>query len=120
MTRLNLISWIPFFSFIPSFSSFLPDQIYNDNSLGITWNDGNADFKYGTLWGHNLSESVILYAEFFGAIPTDSRSNSYGFDWGVTWAVKNNVQLDFFAGNSLNNSATDFFLNLGLSIRFPE
>ena len=110
----------PFFSFIPSFSSFLPDQFYNDNSLGITWNDGNADFKYGTLWGHNLSESVILYAEFFGAIPTDSRSNSYGFDWGVTWAVKNNVQLDFFAGNSLNNSATDFFLNLGLSIRFPE
>ena len=110
----------PFFSFIPSFSNFLPDSLYNDNSLGITWNDSNADFKYGTLWGHNLSESVILYGEFFGAMPIDSGSNSHGFDWGLTWAVKNNVQLDFFAGNSLNDSATDFFLNLGLSVRLPE
>jgi len=110
----------PFFSFIPSFSNLLPDSIYNDNSLGVTWNDGNADFKYATLWGHNLSESVILYAEFFGAMPMNSGSNSYGFDWGLTWAIKNNIQLDFFAGNSLNDSATDFFLNLGLSIRLPE
>jgi len=110
----------PFFSFIPSFSNLLPDSIYNDNSLGVTWNDGNADFKYATLWGHNLSESVILYAEFFGVMPMNSGSNSYGFDWGLTWAIKNNIQLDFFAGNSLNDSATDFFLNLGLSIRLPE
>ena len=35
----------PFFSFIPSFSNLLPDSIYNDNSLGVTWNDSNADFK---------------------------------------------------------------------------
>ena len=110
----------PFFSFIPSFSNLLPDSIYNDNSFGVTWNDSNANFKYATLWGHNLSESVILYAELFGAMPIDSGSNSYGFDWGLTWAIKNNVQLDFFAGNSLNDSATDFFINLGLSIRFPE
>ena len=110
----------PFFSFIPSFSNLLPDSLYNDNSLGVTWSNGDADFKYGTLWGYNLSESVILYGEFFGAMPIDSGSNSHGFDWGLTWAVKNNVQLDFFAGNSLNDSATDFFLNLGLSVRFPE
>ena len=110
----------PLFSFIPSFSNLLPDSLYNDNSLGVTWSNGDADFKYGTLWGYNLSESVILYGEFFGAMPIDSGSNSHGFDWGLTWAVKNNVQLDFFAGNSLNDSATDFFLNLGLSVRFPE
>ncbi len=110
----------PFFSFIPSFSNFLPDSLYNDNSLGITWNDSNADFKYGTLWGHNLSESVILYGEFFGAIPIDGGSNSHGFDWGLTWAVENNIQLDIFAGKSLNDSATDFFLNMGISMRFPE
>ena len=110
----------PFFSFIPSFSNLLPDSLYNDNSLGVTWSNGDADFKYGTLWGYNLSESVILYGEFFGAMPIDSGSNSHGFDWGLTWAVKNNVQLDFFAGNSLNDSATDFSLNLGLSVRFPE
>ena len=110
----------PFFSFIPSFSNLLPDSLYNDNSLGVTWSNGDADFKYGTLWGYNLSESVILYGEFFGAMPIDSGSNSHGFDWGLTWAVKNNVQLDFFAGNSLNDSATDFFLNLGLSVRLPE
>ena len=110
----------PFFSFIPSFSNLLPDSLYNDNSLGVTWSNGDADFKYGTLWGYNLSESVILYGEFFGAMPIDSGSNSHGFDWGLTWAVKNNVQLDFFAGNSLNDSATDFSLNLGLSVRLPE
>jgi len=110
----------PFFSFIPSFSHLLPDSIYNDNSLGITWNDANADFKFGTLWGRNISESVIFYGEFFGAIPIDSGSNSYGFDWGFTWALKNNLQLDIFAGNSLNDEATDFFINAGFSMRFPD
>lgn len=110
----------PFFSFIPSFTNFLPDSTYNDNSLGVTWNDSNADFKYGTLWGFNISESVIFYGEFFGSIPIDSGSNSHGFDWGFTWAVKNNLQLDIFAGNSLNDTATDFFINAGLSMRFPE
>ena len=110
----------PFFSFIPSFSSLLPDSMYNDNSFGITWNDANGDFKYGTLWGFNISESVIFYGEFFGSLPIDSGSNSHGFDWGFTWAAKNNLQLDIFAGKSLNDPATDFFVNVGLSMRFPE
>lgn len=110
----------PFFSFIPSFSHFLPDSIYNDNSLGITWNDANGDFKYGTLWGFNISKSVIFYGEFFGSLPIDSGSNSHGFDWGFTWAPKNNLQLDIFAGKSLNDSAADFFVNLGISMRFPK
>ena len=50
----------PFFSFIPSFSNLLPDLLYNDNSFGVAWSNGHADFKYGTLWGYSLSESVIL------------------------------------------------------------
>ena len=110
----------PFFTFLPSFSHFLPDSIYNDNSLGIAWNDANADFKYGTLWGTNVSESVILYGEFFGSLPIDTGSNSHGFNWGFTWAVKNNLQLDIFAGHAINGTATDFFVNAGFSMRFPE
>ena len=110
----------PFFSFIPSFTNLFPDSISNDNSLGITWSDANADFKYGTLWGYGISKSVTFYGEFFGSIPIDSGSNSHGFDWGFTWAVKNNLQLDIVAGNSLNDTATDFFMNAGLSMRFPE
>jgi hypothetical protein len=98
----------------------LPDAFYNDNIFGVTWSDANADFKYGTLWGYSISKAIILYGEFFGAVPIDNGSNSHGFDWGLTWAVKNNVQLDIFAGKSLNDSATDFFLNIGLSMRFPE
>ncbi len=43
-----------------------------------------------------------------------------GFDWGFTWAPKNNLQLDIFAGKSLNDSAADFFVNLGISMRFPK
>lgn len=95
------------FSFIPSFTHFLPESFSNDNSIGVTWNNANADFKYGTIWGYSISESVGFYGEF-GSIPIDSGSNSHGFDWGFTWAVKNNIQLDIFAGKSLNDPATDF------------
>ena len=74
---------------------------------------------FGT-WGFDISESVIFYGEFFGSLPIDSGSNSHGFNWGFTWAAKNNLQLDIFAGKSLNDPATDFFVNVGLSMRFPE
>ena len=110
----------PFFSFIPSFTHFLPESFSNDNSIGVTWNNANADFKYGTIWGYSISESVGFYGEFFGSIPIDSGSNSHGFDWGFTWAVKNNIQLDIFAGKSLNDPATDFFVNMGFSMRLPQ
>ena len=110
----------PFFNLIPSFSNLLPESIYNDNSLGFLWNNADTDFKYSTSWGFNISKSVNFFGEFFGSIPIDKRSVSNAFDWGFTWLVKNNIQLDIYAGKSLNDSATDFFINAGFSMRFPK
>ena len=71
------------------------------------------------LYGVTVFQNRLVFMGS-GSIPIDSGSNSHGFDWGFTWAVKNNIQLDIFAGKSLNDPATDFFVNMGFSMRLPQ
>ena len=80
-----------------------------------------SSFTYSLVSGIALSDKVGTFVELFGSAPASaSGASALSFDAGFTWLVRPNMQLDASGGVGLNDGATDWFLGLGLSVRFPR
>lgn len=87
--------------------------------------DGESDEAY-TEWAqswtinYSLGENLTGYTEWFGLFPHSSESvrpENY-FDGGFAYLFTDNVQGDVRAGVGLNDAAADYFVGIGLSMRF--
>ncbi|MCT4604221.1 MAG: transporter [Marinifilum sp.] len=91
-------------------------------NLGVTWSgisgEDYAVWMYAIAVGLELSDKIGTYAELFGFFPGEGK-NDHRWDGGLTYAVANNLQLDFSTGIGLSKVSPDFFISLGLSIRMP-
>ena len=68
-----------------------------------------------------LSERAGLFVEVFGDIPfnaTGGPRNS--FDGGLTFLIRDNLQIDGAAGVGLSDSADDWSVGLGITVRLPR
>ncbi|MHC4325160.1 MAG: transporter [Planctomycetota bacterium] len=111
-----------------AFSHTLSDRISLAYNLGQIWIseedadgdlDTKSDFQYTAALGIGLNEKLGGFVEFFGDIPTGgSEGPANYFDGGFTYLAANNLQLDVSSGIGLSDSADDWFLSAGLSIRF--
>lgn len=82
-------------------------------------NIGKSDYFYSGSFGMDLSERWGMFLEYFG----DSQSGIYpqnNFDFGFTYLMKENIQLDSFAGTNVNKDNTDWFCGVGMSFRLPR
>ena len=70
--------------------------------------------------GRSLSDRVGVYTEWFGFFPhgADTARAEHYFNGGFTLLLTDDVQWDIRAGVGLNESADDYFVGTGLSIRF--
>jgi hypothetical protein len=67
-----------------------------------------------------LTYRLSCFVEFFGDIPTGSDERpANSFDGGLTFLMADNLQLDASSGAGLSDGADDWFLAVGLSVRFP-
>jgi hypothetical protein len=91
-------------------------------NLGVAWSgveDGNyAVGVYTAVIGMSLSEKLGAFAELYGFLPKEGK-NDHRWDAGMTYAVNEDLQLDFSTGIGLSKLSPDFFISLGLSIRMP-
>ncbi len=116
---------------------FTSDEV--DPSIGLAWsysptvgpglfgtvvlnsvsdNDERASVL-GAAIGASLAvtEQIGSYIEYFG-VPSDSDDASHSLGAGVTYLVRNNVQLDINGGIGLNDVADDYFVGAGIGWRF--
>ncbi len=76
---------------------------------------------YTVALGFGLDEKWGAFVELYGDVPASASGDpAHSFDGGFTYLVRDNVQFDFAAGIGLSDAADDWFVGLGVSMRFPE
>ncbi|GAA0872855.1 hypothetical protein GCM10009117_20020 [Gangjinia marincola] len=91
-------------------------------NLGAQWENDSpeAAYVYTLAYGYALTDKFGFYAEVYGDLPEDSSANHF-WDAGITYLVKNNLQLDATVGGGINEGAEqDILLSAGFSLRLPN
>lgn len=99
-------------------------------NLGVGWStvdDGAggettvADALYTVALGAELAGALGGFVELFGEVPLSAPGGSrHGLDAGVTYLVRENLQLDAAVGVGLSDDAEDLFTTVGVSWRWPD
>jgi hypothetical protein len=77
---------------------------------------GNGDLTYSAVIGIGLSDKIGMYVETFGEY-SDFATWTSNFDSGITYLVKDNLQLDFSLGLGLNQKMNYFSFGFSWNIR---
>lgn len=92
------------------------DLSYN---LGAKWREDSASatFIYTIAYGFDITENLGAFAELYGDLPENSGAEHH-WDAGITYNIRNNIQLDAFVGTGINGDQKINY-GAGLSFRFP-
>ena len=113
-----------------AFSHTLNERLGFAYNVGQAWGterDSRGDrdtlsvFVYSAALGIALTDKWSGFVEFFGDIPLNATGGpANSMDGGMTYLLKDNLQLDMLAGFGLSEAAADWFLGIGLSLRLPN
>lgn len=104
--------------FLLLFENDFSEKTAINYNIGFTWDSGRgehvftADFCYNYLPNDRLG----LFVEYFGFGP-QSLPTENGFDAGVTYLLKSNLQADLSGGFSLVNARDNLFVSIGMTVR---
>ncbi len=88
-------------------------------NLGAEW-DGFTNIPtwiYTFAPGFNLSEKWYGYIEAFGFINKED-APQHSLDGGIAYFLNNNLKVDFSAGFGITETAPDYYIAIGASLRF--
>lgn len=93
------------------------DLSYN---LGAKWweDTASATFIYTVAYGFDITENLGAFGELYGDLPENSGAE-HNWDAGLTYNLKNNIQLDAFVGTGINGDQKIKY-GAGLSFRIPN
>ena len=91
---------------------------YNVGGLGNGFFE-DFTFLYTFVVGKSLNDKLAAFVEAYGYF-FNGASNPHSLDYGFTYLLNKDLQLDVFAGNALNDFAADFIFGLGFSARIPR
>jgi hypothetical protein len=114
-----------------SFGHTLPRSFSLGYNLGAAWEtapeadgsgrDTRSRFEYTAALGYDFTDRWGGFVELFGDGPlSDAGGPAHSLDGGLTYLLRENLQLDFAAGLGLSSEAPDWFVTAGLSVRFPK
>jgi len=103
-----------------SFAHTISEKSSLAYNFGAEWIDDttNASYIYTLVYGYNLTDKISLYAEVYGNFPESNNANHL-WDAGITYLVKNNIQLDATVGKSFTKGQ-DILVSTGISFRLPN
>jgi hypothetical protein len=82
----------------------------------------HEEYAQSLTTGLKFTEQLGMYHEFFGIFPHGNADPiagpQYYYNFGFTYLVNNDFQLDWRAGWGLNDRSDDFFTGAGGAIRF--
>jgi hypothetical protein len=80
-----------------------------------------SSYIYTAALGTAVSERTGAFVELFGEIPASAPGGpAHSVDGGMTYLVRDNLQLDLAGGIGLSDDADDWFIGIGVSARFPD
>ena len=93
--------------------------VANASGAAVTDASGRqtAQFTYALLASYSPLEKLGLFAEYY-AVYSDVGVSAQNADFGATYLLSDNTQVDVVLGVGLNSHATDFFVGAGYSFRF--
>jgi len=101
--------------------------VYNLGVEASTGRNSAGDKETDTIFAYSAALSyggnplVSPYVEAFGETPIDGNGNTdFSLGGGLTSLMLPNLQLDASGGVGLTGSATDWFVGIGFSVRFPR
>lgn len=85
---------------------------------GVAWNGNNATPRgfYTLAFTFVLNEKWALLAENYGEVVDNDFDTR--FDTGLGYLANNDLQLDLGLGYGKNDGISDYFVDIGVSIRF--
>src|SRR6185369_12005539 len=90
-----------------------------DGVRNASGNGSHAEFVNSITFGHTIYGKLDGYAEFFSLVSTERDSRWVGtVDFGFTYKLTENIQLDAGVNIGVTSSADDVNPFLGLSMRF--
>lgn len=111
-------------SFRFAFSHTLSERFSLGYNLGAEWTTENdstlSSFVYTTALGIGLTDSWGAFIELFGDVGLSAPTTAHSFDGGITYLLRENLQLDVMVGVGLSEDAEDWFAGTGVSYRFPN
>lgn len=83
--------------------------------------EGKSDgfFTYSGFFGYTISKRFWSFAEIYGNFDNADLPN-HKVDAGLTYVIRNNLQLDVSGGFGLATDVTQYFVSAGLSWRVPR
>ncbi len=90
-------------------------------NLGIA-SDGenpNSFFVYSLVVGMSLAERLGGFAEIYGTSPEGGYPNTR-IDGGLTYLIRNNLQVDVSGGMGLGSDVDLYFVSCGITWRIPR
>lgn len=108
----------------------LSDRVSVGSNLGSSWitsDDGLGgrttlvDLTYTLSFGIALSDRVGTFAETFGSLPANDGEAAHHVDGGLTFLVRDNLQLDVSLGRGVaGGGASEWFVGAGAAVRLPR
>ncbi len=117
-------------TFRVSLSHTLSDRVSLGYNLGATWEsdldetsarDRFSLFNYTAVLGIGLTERAGMFVEVFGDVPLSANGGpANSFDGGLTYLLRDNLQVDAALGVGISEEADDWFVGLGITVRLPR
>jgi len=112
-------------SFRISASHGLSERLAIGYNAGLAWTSESgatlSSYLYTAALGIGVTDRLGAFVELFGELPASAPGRpANSVDGGLTYLLRDNIQVDLAGGIGLSSAADDWFVGLGISVRFPR